>query len=84
MSKPAFVLIILSLSPGSLAVEGVVLHDGKEIPGKVTGLVEAGVLLEGQAEPLPLHELSSVVFPAGPGGRRREDWIERGPHGFVS
>ena len=67
MSKPAFVLIILSLCTGSLAVEGVVLHDGKEIPGKVTGLVEAGVLLEGQAEPLPLHELSSVVFAGGAG-----------------
>lgn len=43
--------------------EGVVLVDGREVPGRVTALGEGGLSLEGQEAPIPLYELNAIVLP---------------------
>jgi hypothetical protein len=53
---------LLTLLVPPLLGEGVVLHDGREIDGKLSALRDGAVWLEGRAEPVPLYELSAVVF----------------------
>ena len=42
--------------------EGIVRLDGTRIEGQLLALEDGAVLVEGQAEPVPLYELSALIF----------------------
>lgn len=49
----------------SSPLEGLLLHDGREISGEVVDLKDGAVYLAGRPEAVPLYEVGAVVFSLG-------------------
>lgn len=56
--------------------EGVILHDGREIPGKVLRFADGEVHLRGQDQPIPLHELNVIRLHGGDGDAAEDDPVD--------
>ena len=64
---------------GLVSTETIVLQDGTELPGPIKAFSEAGLVVEGQKDPLPLYDVNSISFGEKTGEAAVQPKFSAGP-----